>query len=135
MTREDAMTMQSHWSASRGSIEQAGFTLIEMMVGMAVGVIVVAAAFTILTTTSKALRANEQIVDAQQNIRMAMELLARDLKLAGFGNPGITVGNCSSAILPGDQTPTGVDSGPDSVQMLVPTTRTTGSNRWTLLVP
>src|SRR5215510_15402277 len=112
MTKEKTMTMKSYRPASRGSIEQAGFTLIEMMVGMAVGVIVVAAAFTILTTTSKALRANEQIVDAQQNIRMAMKSLARDLKLAGFGNPGVTVGNCSSAIVLGDQTPTGVDSGP-----------------------
>lgn len=135
MTKDNTMAMQDHRPATPGFIEQAGFTLLEIMVGMAVGIIVVAASFTILTTTSKALRANEQIVDAQQNIRLAMELLARDLKLAGFGNPGVTVGNCTSAIVPGDQTPTGVDSGPDSVQMLVPTTRTSGSNRWTLKLP
>lgn len=129
------MVIQNRWSAMRGSTEQAGFTLIEVMVGMVVAVIVVAAAFTILTTTSKTLRANEQIVDTQQNVRMAMEWLARDFKLAGFGNPGVPLGNCTNAIVPGDQNPTGVDSGPDSVQVLVPTTRTSGSNRWTLLVP
>lgn len=129
------MVMQRHRQATRSSTEQAGFTLIELMVGMVVAVIVVAAAFTILTTTSKSLRANEQIVDTQQNVRMAMEWLARDLKLAGFGNPGVPLGNCINAIVPGDQTATGVDSGPDSVQVLVPTTRTSGSNRWTLLVP
>lgn len=117
------------------NIEQAGFTLIELMVGMVVAVIVVAAAFTILTTTSKSLRANEQIVDTQQNARMAMEWLARDLKLAGFGNPGVPIGNCSNGIVPSDQTATGVDSGPDSVQVLVPTSRASGSNRWTLKVP
>ena len=129
------MVMQRHWQATRGSTEQAGVTLIELMVGMVVAAIVVAAAFTILTNTSKTLRANEQIVDTQQNVRMAMEWLARDFKLAGFGNPGVPLGNCTNAIVPGDQNPTGVDSGPDSVQVLVPTTRTSGSNRWTLLVP
>ncbi|MCI0427857.1 MAG: prepilin-type N-terminal cleavage/methylation domain-containing protein, partial [Nitrospiraceae bacterium] len=129
------MVIQNRWSAMRGSTEQAGFTLIELMVGMVVAVIVVAAAFTILTTTSKSLRANEQIVDTQQNARMAMEWLARDLKLAGFGNPGVPIGNCSNSIVPSDQTATGVDSGPDSVQVLVPTSRTSGSNRWTLKVP
>lgn len=134
MTKKEFMAMKYYQSDTRGSIEQMGFTLIELMVGMAVAVIVVAVAFTILTTTSKALRANEQIVDAQQNLRVAMELLTRDIKLAGFGNPGVTVGNCSSVIVPNDQTPTGVDSGPDSVQLLVPVTRAgiTVPNRWTL---
>ena len=112
--------------------KEAGFTLIELLVGMAVSVIVVAAAFTILTTSSKTLRANEQIVDTQQNLRVAMELLARDFKLAGFGNPGVAVGNCTNSIMPADQNAAGVDTGPDSVQLLVPTIRATGSNRWTL---
>ena len=134
MTREDTTTMRYQRPATTSPIEQAGFTLIELMVGMAVGVIVVAAAFTILTTTSKSLRANEQTVDTQQNLRMAMEWLSRDLKLAGFGNPGVPVGNCTNAIIPADQNATGVDSGPDSVQVLVPATRTSGSNRWTLSV-
>jgi len=114
---------------------QAGFTLIELMIGMALAVIVMLAAFTILTTTSKSLQANERIVDTQQNLRVAMELLVRDLKLAGFGNPGVAIGACTYPIVPADQTPTGVDSGPDSVQLLVPTTRATGSNRWTLRNP
>src|SRR5262249_24268527 len=113
---------------------QGGFTLIELMVGMAVATIVVAAAFTILTTTAKSLRANEQVVGAQQNLRMATELLTRDIKLAGFGNPGVTIGNCSYPIVPQDQNVGGADTGADSVQLLVPTTRTTGSNRWTLSV-
>lgn len=116
-------------------IGEAGFTLIELMIGVAVAVVVMAAAFTILTTTSKSLQANERIVDTQQNLRVAMELLVRDLKLAGFGNPGVPIGACTNVIVPADQTPTGPDSGPDSVQLLVPTTRATGANRWTLKNP
>jgi len=118
--------------AMRRPKEQAGFTLIELMVGMAVSVIVVAAAFTILTTTSRTLRANEQVVDTQQNLRMAMEMLARDFKLAGFGSPGVPVGNCTNGIVPADQNTGGVDTGPDSVQLLVPATKSSGANRWTL---
>jgi type IV pilus assembly protein PilW len=134
MTKKEFMAVKNYQADTRGSIEEMGFTLVELMVGMVVAVIVVAAAFTILTTTSKALRANEQIVDTQQNLRVAMELLTRDIKLAGFGNPGVTVGNCTSAIVPNDQTPTGLDSGPDSVQLLVPVTKAGSSvaNRWTL---
>jgi type IV pilus assembly protein PilW len=119
----------------RRSIAQAGFTLIELMVGMAVSVVVVAAAFTILTTTSKSLLANEQVVDTQQNLRMAMEMLSRDFKLAGFGNPGVPVGNCTNGVVPADQNSGGVDTGPDSVQLLVPTTKASGANRWSLRLP
>jgi type IV pilus assembly protein PilW len=133
MTGEDTtMDMQTRRPATRRSVEQAGFTLIELMIGLGVGVIVVAVAFTMLTTTSKSFRANQQIVDTQQNLRMAVELLSRDIKLAGFGSPGVAIGNCTNAILPSDQNPTGTDSGPDSIQLLVPTTRSTGANRWTL---
>jgi type IV pilus assembly protein PilW len=132
MTREEDTMVMYDVRSSRS--EQAGFTLIELMLGMMIAIIVLAAGFTILTTTSKSLRANEQIVDTQQNVRMAMELLARDVRVAGFGNPGVAIGNCTSVIVPGDQTATGVDNGPDSVQMLLPATRTTGANRWTLKV-
>lgn len=111
---------------------QKGFTLIEVMVGMLIGLVVVIAAFATLTMTQKSLRVNEQVVDMQQNVRMAMVLLSRDVKLAGFGSPGTAIGNCTNAIVPNDQNPSGADTGPDSVQLLVPTIRSTGSNRWTL---
>jgi len=135
MTGQNCMGIQRHQPSMFPSKGQGGFTLIEVMVGMVIAVIVTAAAFTILTTTSKSLRANEQIVDTQQNIRLAMEMLARDVKMAGFGNPGKTIGNCTNVIVPLDQTPTGADAGPDSVQLLVPMARTSGANRWTLKVP
>lgn len=127
------MIVERHQASIR--CPEAGFTLIELMIAMAIAVIVVAAAFTILTTTSRSLQANERVVDTQHNLRVAMELLVRDLKLAGFGNPGVAVGNCTNGIMPADQTPTGPDSGADSVQLLVPTTRSTGTNRWTLKNP
>ena len=129
------MAVKRHRVSLCRTSRECGFTLVELMIGMAVAIIVMAAAFTILTTTSKSLQANERIVDTQHNLRVAMEMLVRDLKLAGFGNPGVPIGNCANPIVPADQTPTGVDSGADSVQLLVPTTRATGTNRWTLKNP
>ena len=111
---------------------EAGFTLLEVMVAVVIATIVTAAAFTILTTTSKAVSANEQVVDTQQDVRIAMELLSRDVKMAGFGNPGVAIGNCTYPIMPADNTPTGADTGPDSVQLLVPTTKSTGTAPWQL---
>jgi len=115
--------------------QEQGFTLIEVLVGMMVGTVVIGAAFATLTMTQKSLRANEQTVGTQQNVRVAMEMLSRDVKVAGFGSPASAIGNCSQAIMPGDQNPSGVDSGPDSVQLLVPVGRLSGDNRWTLRAP
>ncbi|HSQ91098.1 MAG TPA: prepilin-type N-terminal cleavage/methylation domain-containing protein, partial [Nitrospiraceae bacterium] len=86
------MVPQHQRSALCGSTEQAGFTLVELMVGMIIASVIVAAGFTILTTTNKSLQANEQVVDMQQNVRMAMEMLTRYIKSAGFGSPGVAIG-------------------------------------------
>lgn len=108
-----------------------GFTLIELMFGLAIAMIVIVAAFTVLTTTSKAVRANDQTVDTQQNARIAMDLIASDIRVAGFGmiNQGVTnqVGGCTNAagpyaIIPLDNTTTGTDTGPDKISLVVPTT-------------
>jgi type IV pilus assembly protein PilW len=100
---------------------EQGVTLIELMIGIVVSLIVVGAAFAILTTSQKSTLANDQTVETQQNVRIAMDLLSRDIKHAGFGWPG-PVGACTSAIGPVDQNTIGVgaDTGPDSIRLLVP---------------
>ncbi|MER3422512.1 MAG: hypothetical protein C4293_04040 [Nitrospiraceae bacterium] len=106
--------------------EQQGVTLIELMAGMAVAIVVVAAGFTALTGSNKATQINDQAAQTQQNARVAMDLLSRDLKMAGFGMTA-PVGNCTiggnaAAIVPADNNPAGADTGPDSVSLAVPTT-------------
>lgn len=121
-----------------------GFTLIELMIALVVTSIIVVAGFTILTTTDRSTKANEQAADTQQNVRLAMELISRDVKLAGFRMPlspnvpvGGTAGNCGpggtpSAIKPVDKV-SGVsalpnDNGPDTISLVVPRT----NPGWTL---
>ncbi|MEO7862829.1 MAG: PilW family protein [Nitrospirales bacterium] len=98
---------------------EQGVTLIELMIGAVVASIIVAAGFTILITTQKSTQANDQTVETQQNVRIAMDLLSRDIKHAGFGWTG-PVGACTRAIVPLDHTPAGADTGPDSVRLMVP---------------
>jgi len=98
---------------------QHGVTLIELMVGALVATTVVAAGFAVLTSSSKALTTNEQTIETQQNVRVAMEFLFRDIRQAGFGMNG-PVGNCSTAVVPADNNTTGTDKGPDRISLVVP---------------
>jgi type IV pilus assembly protein PilW len=106
---------------SRMCREQNGFTLIELLIGITIAVIIAAAAFTALTSSSKATRANDQIAQTQQSARIAMELLSHDIKMAGYGMTG-PVGNCATAIVSSDNTAAGPDTGPDSISLMIPTT-------------
>ena len=118
---------------SQDKPDEQGFTLIEVMVATAVTSVIVLARMSALTVTGKSVRANEQISDAQQNARMAMEMITHDIKMAGYGpaiDPSkspVPVGNCGIGgtpvpILPGDNNPTAADTGPDQISLVVPVT-------------
>jgi type IV pilus assembly protein PilW len=63
-----------------------GLTLIELMVSMVVGLIVVGAAVTVFLATSRTYQATESLGRVQENMRVAFELMARDMREAA-GNP------------------------------------------------
>jgi type IV pilus assembly protein PilW len=100
---------------------ERGITLIELIAGLTVGLTIVAAAFTALTGSNKATVVNDQTAQTQQNARIAMEFLSRDIKSAGFGTTG-AVGACNAGIVPMDNNAGGADTGPDRISMIVPTT-------------
>lgn len=120
--------------------EEAGFTLVELLVAITIGILVCGVGFVALTTADKATRANDLTVETQQNARVAMDILTYDIKRAGFGMDSNVVGNCqvtvggvaqAAAIVPGDNVMTGVDTGPDRISMVVPTT----DSAWTIASP
>jgi type IV pilus assembly protein PilW len=120
------------WSGWGGWRDDKGFTLIELLAGIVITLVVVAAGFTILITSNKATMTNDQVAETQQNARVAMDLISRDIKLAGFGFSGSTAGNCQIGtnnvpIVPLDHA-NEPDKGPDQVRLVVPVTNTT----WTL---
>lgn len=104
-------------------VNERGLTLMEVMMALAISVIVVGGAYQVLYNSQQIQTVNEQAVQTQQNSRLAMELIALDLKDAGFNAQSLAagIGNCGvNAILPADNNPAGNDTGPDSISMIVP---------------
>ncbi len=120
---------------------ERGFTLVEVMAATVISVMVIGAGFTAVISSERSLRVNDQVAQTQQNSRIAMELIARDVKMAGFGMTGpvgaCTIGGNAAPIVPADNNVGGVDVGPDSVSLVVPLTNSnpTVGTVWTLRTP
>ncbi len=69
----------------------AGFTLIEMMVAITLGMIVIAGATGTFTAQTRQNAAEEQISQMHQNVRGALDMIIRDLMQAGYKAPGGSV--------------------------------------------
>ena len=65
-------------------LNKKGVSLIELLVALAICGIVVAGSYRFFITQNKAYTVQDQVIEAQQNIRLAMEILLRDLRMAGY---------------------------------------------------
>jgi len=65
-----------------------GFTLVELMVAMAAGAIVLAAVMTSFLSQHKSYLVQDDVVEMQQNARVAMDMLTREIRGAGFDPSG-----------------------------------------------
>jgi len=63
---------------------KAGFTLIEVLVAMVVVMIVMAGAYSVFLSQQKNTTVQINVSDIQQNLRTAMDFMARDIRMAGF---------------------------------------------------
>jgi prepilin-type N-terminal cleavage/methylation domain-containing protein len=66
-----------------------GFSLVELMIAIAVGSIVVGAIYQLFNTQQRVYLAQENVVEMQQNLRAGLYLLTTELRMAGF-DPGET---------------------------------------------
>ena len=78
-------------SARRSSLfrafpRQAGFSLIELMVALVLGLVVVGGVINIFLTNQQASRSNEDLGRLQESSRVSFELMAREIRQVG-GNP------------------------------------------------
>ena len=126
------ISVHASWGTRRNACgDERGVSLIELMIALGISAILVGGAYSMIYNSQQIQTINEQAVQAQQNGRTAMELIAQDLKDAGFNSqnlapPGIgtagAAGTCGiNGILPRDNNTGGADTGPDSVSMIVPT--------------
>jgi prepilin-type N-terminal cleavage/methylation domain-containing protein len=64
---------------------QRGFTLIELLITVALSALVGVLIYTVFINQTQAYRTQADMGSMQQNLRVAMEMLSRDLASAGFG--------------------------------------------------
>ncbi len=67
------------------SLAQAGFTLIELMIAVALSTLVMILIYTVFINQTAAYRSQADMGTMQQNLRVAMEMLSRDVSMAGWG--------------------------------------------------
>ena len=74
---------------------QYGLGLVELMIGLAIGLIVVGAAMTMLTTTLSSSNATIKMARLDQELRQAMTMVSRDLRRATLWDGAVDVSRVS----------------------------------------
>ncbi len=76
--------MRSQWI-----VKQKGATLIELLVALVICAIVIAAIYRLFIVQTRAYTVQDQVVEVQQTVRSAMEILLRDLRMTGYDDDSI----------------------------------------------
>lgn len=63
--------------------DETGFTLLELMIAMAIGLFVIGATYGVFTMQNKTLGNQEQIAETQQSARAAMDMMVKEIRMAG----------------------------------------------------
>jgi prepilin-type N-terminal cleavage/methylation domain-containing protein len=77
----------------QSAFNKKGITLIELLVALAISGIVLAGVYQLFISQTRTYAKQDQVVEVQQSVRTAMEILLRDLRMAGFDddNPSSTI--------------------------------------------
>jgi len=65
---------------------QAGFSLVEMLVVVAITSVVMLAIMSLFQNTQRSAYTQEDVVEVQQNLRNTLDLMVRDIQMTGFMN-------------------------------------------------
>ena len=113
-------------SARRSAALRAGFTLLEVMVAIAIASFTVTALFALFTVQSRQLLRQDIDMEMNQSLRFATDMITRSVRMAGYGSGGWvygamgpTAGATSDplpSIIPWND-PTG-DGGPDAITVV-----------------
>ena len=79
---------------TKKAIAKSGFSLIEVMVAMTVAIVVIAVVMGAMVSQQKNHVTQESLIDMQQGLRAALEVVGSELKMAGYdptGTAGSTI--------------------------------------------
>lgn len=74
---------------NRRLINNVGFTLVELLVAMAISTIVAAGIFSAYKGQQNAQLAQKQIVEMQQNLRAALYVMTKEIRMVGYDPDGV----------------------------------------------
>jgi type IV pilus assembly protein PilW len=87
-----------HTAPSGACATQRGFSLVELMVALVLGLVIVGGVINIFLSNQQAFRTNDSLGRLQENARISFEQMAREVRQAGgnacgaTGNPSIVTG-------------------------------------------
>lgn len=93
-----------------------GFTLVELMVGMVLGLILIAGVFTVYLSSKQTNNTAEGVIGAQSDAQLALSFMKEDLARAGWVNNS-SIGYTMPSPLPADYTTYEGGTGPDSIKI------------------
>ena len=105
---------------------KSGFTLVELLVAMAMALMVLSIMFTMFRTSNRSYILQDRVAEMQQNLRVAMYTISRDVRMAGCGlnlldslveGLGIQVFDGAGWTMLQGITATNSSTGPDSIQI------------------
>ena len=71
-------------------MNQRGVTLIELLVALVITSFLMAGVYQVVVRQGRVYSAQEQVVDVQQSVRVAMDHMVRDIRMAGYGSDSST---------------------------------------------
>ena len=88
-------------------INTKGITLIELLIALVICGFVIAGIYRVFIAQTRAYTVQDQVVEVQQGIRSAMEILLRDVRMSGYDNDSLTSKiSIANPIVPADHSVT-----------------------------
>jgi len=82
-----SMDLKLTQASNAGSIRDRGFTMIELLVAMAIASIVMAAIYSAYAGLTRSYTTQNVAADVQQAVRATIDFVAEDIMMAGLANP------------------------------------------------
>ena len=80
------------------SKRQDGVTLIELVIALAISGVLIAGIYRMFIHQQKSYATQEQVADMQQNVRVAINRMLREIRMAGYGGKNDNVGGVNDII-------------------------------------
>ncbi|MCU5785441.1 PilW family protein [Alloalcanivorax marinus] len=97
-----------------------GFSLIELMVAMVLGLLITAAAVSLFSTNQRTFALQQAMSEAQEQGQLAMRFISQDLKLTGYMSDQVAATELAGVVTsPFDNMPVAAEGGADSDRLTI----------------